>query len=293
VNCEYQISKLANQQIDTEIMKKTSLLFLSLILCTLFSFTIAQTYTTGFDNPGEQAGWTEYRLGVDDPFYEWEYSAFSAYSEPNCLSHNYPVGGTEVSDDWFVSPAFDFSEGGTIDTIWRSFSGFGFPEAGDTVAIYVLNGDADPELATSKTLLIQYEGDNYMNDNIWRSDADIAVPNLPGQSYIAFRYKTIVNWLDVKFDDLSITEHATSGNQSPLLNADVRIFPNPTSDVLRITGSETLSIKSISIFDTNGSEVREFNGNATLLDLNGLPEGVYFLRFNTENGVILRQFVKI
>ena len=135
-------------------MKTKILLFLTFLTTSFSSNLFSQTYKTGFDNMTEQSGWAQYRVGVIDPFYEWEYSAFEALSNPNCILHNYPVGGTEVTDDWFVSPVFDFSEGGMIDSVWHRFSGFGLPLAGDTIAIYLINGSADPELAASKTCLL-------------------------------------------------------------------------------------------------------------------------------------------
>lgn len=271
-------------------MKKTFLLLAILITVVNYSNLSAQTYTTGFDNAGEQAGWTEYRAGVIDPFYEWEYSTFGEHSAPNCLIHNYPVGGTEASDDWFVSPAFDFSQGGTIDTVWHSFSGFGLPIAGDTVAIYVLNGSADPELATSKTLLFFFTDTNYVNDNTWRMKTNIGIPNLPGESFIAFRYKTIVNWLDVKFDDLIITENNITRLDFPVLNNSLlRIFPNPATDFLSIEIAEELTVKGISLFDIAGKEVRRFGESEKMLNLEGLKSGQYVLSISTGQGLLTKK----
>ena len=273
---------------------KNTFLLLAILLITLNSSELfAQTYKTGFDNSTEQEGWVEFRVGANDMFYEWEYSSFNAYSAPNCISHNYPVGGSEVSDDWFVSPVFDFSEGGKIDSVWHNFAGFGLPMDGDTVAIYVLNGSADPDLATSKTMLYNYVDTNYANDNTWTLDTNISIPNLSGQSYIAFRYKTIVNWLDVKFDDIVITQNiSTSVVPMNLDQSLVQIFPNPAIDFVSLKYSDDLSVNNISIVDMTGKKVRFFSKNEKTLNLIGLESGLYILRINTDQGILLKKMIK-
>ena len=166
----------------------------------LFSLSAAaQTslpYFTAFDNAGQQSGWTEYRLGEENAFYEWNYSTMQPYTAPNCLAHNYPVGGENLLDDWFVSPEFDFSGGGMLDSLHHAFSGFGVPGAGDTVAIYLLHGSQDPAVAT-KTLLMDFRGADYTGDGAWRRLDPIAIPAQSGESYIAIRYSTIINHFGV------------------------------------------------------------------------------------------------
>ena len=133
-------------------------LYLLGLLCVLFSSeAMAQTplpYYTGFDNASEKAGWTEYRKG-DNGLYQWKFININPVSAPGVLLHNYPVGGSVPTDDWFVSPPFNFSNGGKLDSIYFSFTGFGVPALIDTVAIYLLQGNADPALATTSTTRFQ------------------------------------------------------------------------------------------------------------------------------------------
>jgi len=70
-----------------------------------------------------------------------------------------------VTDDWFVSPPFNFSNGGKLDSISFWFGGFGIPALSDTVAIYLVQGSSDPALATSTTTLLDFRAGNYQNDN--------------------------------------------------------------------------------------------------------------------------------
>src|SRR5688572_18629963 len=98
-----------------------------LILACLLHESFAQTtlpYYSGFDNAAEQSGWVTFRKGSTANG-AWSVASFGAYSAPNSLSHNYPVGGSTPTDDWRVSPGFNFSNGGMIDSIRHNFSGFG------------------------------------------------------------------------------------------------------------------------------------------------------------------------
>lgn len=166
-------------------------------------------YYTGFDNATEQAGWTIFRK-ADQPSYNWGYSTL-AFTGTACANHQYPVGGTSPTDDWFVSPVCNFESGGNIDSLRYIFSGFGTPNSGDTIAIYLLTGSPNPSLAGSKTKLFDFRGTDYVVDVFWRKKTNISVPKKTGPCYIAFRYYTTSNWLDVRFDNLRIRNFTYAG----------------------------------------------------------------------------------
>ncbi len=210
--------------------------FFTLLVFFIFSLAQAQTalpYQTGFDNATEQMDWTEYRLG-DNSFYEWEFSGFMPYSAPECLSHNYPVGGSLPTDDWIVSPEFDFSSGGVIDSLRYAFSGFGTPMAGDTIAIYLINGSNDPALATTVTAIYSFTDSTYSNDGMWRKIENVTIPAISGQSYLAFRYTTTINWLDVRLDNLAVSGNSIGLENLSLDKTSISLYPNPTDGVVQI-----------------------------------------------------------
>lgn len=252
----------------------------------VFSAATAQVslpYTTGFDNAGQQNGWQQFRKGVDSQFQEWDFDNAQAVSDPSALTHYYPVGGADPMDDWFVSPAFDISGGGMLDSLRYYFSGFGVPQAGDTVFIYLLNGNADPDLATSVDILYEFSGLAYINDNTWRLLEPIALPAQSGNSYIAFRYRTVNNWLDVRFDNVGISGDGTVGLEE--LDKDaVTLFPNPVTDGrVQFQTEANLAGKELEVFNTTGQLVYSatLSGNEAI-DL-PLAAGCYTYRL-LENG---------
>lgn len=69
---------------------------------------------------------------------------------------------------------------------------------------------------------------------------------------------------------------------------DVKIFPNPTRDVINVTGVKPTS--SLTIFDMNGRIVKSFTGGQSSLDIQELTAGVYILEILDEDG---RNFYKV
>lgn len=251
------------------------------LLCSIQ--TMAQEalpYYCDFNGATEELVWEQYRLGLTtDEFYTWDFYA-------NELQHYYPVGGTEVTDDWMVSPEFDFSNGATIDSISHAFGGFGFPEGADTIMIYVITGSSDPSLAFDVTPLALLSDEDYNPDNIWRKRLDINIPAISGESHIAFRYKTTNNWLDVRIDDLYISDAplGTSDNNRPEL--ELKLFPNPASDFINIGNSE-YRINEISIFEVSGKLVKQIslNNMESRISIADLPNGIYTVLGNSKDNI--------
>lgn len=73
----------------------------------------------------------------------------------------------------------------------------------------------------------------------------------------------------------------------------ISVFPNPTSDILNITSSETIS--EIEILNSLGQVVYRAGVNAdnAVCDVNGLSNGVYLVRIQSKGAVVVqRRFVK-
>lgn len=271
--------------------------YLTLALLFIIGLTKAQValpYSTGFDNTGEQSGWQIHRLGATGT-YNWLYNGNNAHSAPTCLVHTYPVGGSNVTDDWFVSPMFNLEDGGMIDSIWHSFSGFGTPQTEDTLAIYLLIGSQNPSLASERIMLHDFKT-GYQNDNVWRSTTDIEIPEAAAHSHIAIRYKTVVNWLDVKFDDLGISGNSTvSITPQPSLKSDVECYPNPAQDFLFVSNHRATPAQ-LSILNIHGQEVNSLvlaaSSTPQRIDVSSLQQGIYFIQTISDGNAIMRKIIK-
>ncbi len=278
-------------------MKSITIHCMCIILLTLLSRTevgaqVSFPYYTGFDNATEKADWTLYRTGFGGN-YIWQYASDMSYSAPECLMHLYPVNGNMVTDDWFVSPLFDFSSGGNIDSVRHYFSGFSTPFPDDTVGIYLLVGSPDPQLAMARILLKDFRGADYVNDGIWNLTQNISIPSTSGDCYIAFRYRTIVSWLDVRFDNLMVngTNPPPTGiEEAQAESGKIRLFPNPAQELLNI--SSAVPYSTITVRDITGKEViHQLFSQA--INVSRLNAGIYFMQcFSEQRGSESVMFIK-
>lgn len=216
-------------------MKKIVLLFIVCVAFNSFSQSTL-TYYTGFDTPTEQSGWTIFRKASASS-YSWTIEQ-NGYSAAKCLAHYYPVVSSAPTDDWYVSPVFNFAGGGKIDSLRTNFSGFGTPGPSDTIGIYLFKGSNNPSQATSIIKLFAFQNSDYNKDGQWHLLSNVTIPAQSGNSYLAFKYYTTNNWLDVKFDNLRVKINSTVGVDDLVNEAtDLVVGPHPASNFIKILTS--------------------------------------------------------
>jgi hypothetical protein len=89
--------------------------------------------------------------------------------------------------------------------------------------------------------------------------------------------------------------HTTLGiNDLMSENAGIAVYPNPAFSRITIDISATQAEGAISILNFNGQEVftRQVTQPKTLLDITGLPGGVYYVRMTSNRGVATGKFIK-
>jgi uncharacterized repeat protein (TIGR02543 family) len=74
-------------------------------------------------------------------------------------------------------------------------------------------------------------------------------------------------------------------------NAGIEIYPNPVKDVLRIENSE-LRIKRVEIIDLFGKVIYQFNNLRNQINVSALSQGIYFVKLETDKGIVTKKFVK-
>jgi hypothetical protein len=91
--------------------------------------------------------------------------------------------------------------------------------------------------------------------------------------------------------DLFCSATTSTGPVSP--EASIRVYPNPATDVLRIERSQGEGPIPFEVFDTRGLSVRSgtLNTDVQVIDLSGMPEGLYVLRFPGKGTEVIERFV--
>lgn len=74
------------------------------------------------------------------------------------------------------------------------------------------------------------------------------------------------------------------------LEADLNLFPNPTSGTLHIVGIES---GEITVFDYQGRMIMASPFTGENLDLSHLLPGMYFLRFEENNRMLMKKVIKL
>ncbi len=83
----------------------------------------------------------------------------------------------------------------------------------------------------------------------------------------------------------------TAINNVKIEDTAVKVYPNPTSDIVHV---ESNDLTSVSVFSINGSELlsHQANGdNKVVISLGTLPRGVYFLKAITKNGEAVKKLI--
>ena len=262
----------------------TVITFLILLNATVRA-QIALPYYTGFDSPAEQAGWLLYKLGVNATYGPWTIST-GGYSAPNCLYHDYNNTGTV--EDWYVSPALNFTAQSKIALKIKAFSMTGSAESSDYIGIWYSSGGQNPN-AGQYTEVVNLT--SLTSSNSQWLDTTVNLPFTAGTGYIGLKYMNANNWFNISIDNINVTALTTSITEAED-EIDLLLFPNPSSE--KVVIESTKNVSSVEIFSLSGQktntlifrqsfskEVRKTN----TIDVSSLPHGVYLIKIYTATSV--------
>lgn len=96
------------------------------------------------------------------------------------------------------------------------------------------------------------------------------------------------SWTNGGFDlDAVAAIHVKPTDIKDLVSAKARIYPNPVASILYI---DNVKILEYQLYESSGRVLK--SGNESVLDLNGLPSGVYLLKIITEQGSFSKKISK-
>ncbi|MBK9328172.1 MAG: T9SS type A sorting domain-containing protein [Sphingobacteriales bacterium] len=104
---------------------------------------------------------------------------------------------------------------------------------------------------------------------------------------------------DLRFDGLHDTAFVISGIQQVITPSQtLRLFPNPVAEVVAFTLPAPEKLVSVECLDIRGNiypiiPVSNSYKDLNMFNVNNLPDAIYFLRIQTEQGVYSGKFLKI
>lgn len=89
------------------------------------------------------------------------------------------------------------------------------------------------------------------------------------------------------FSNISINwEPVITGVYDPSFEKSFQVFPNPTTGLIQVSGE---NITGIQIYNQSGNLIG--NASSLSIDLGTQPEGIYFLRINSDKAVVTKKVV--
>jgi hypothetical protein len=197
---------------------------------------------------------------------------------------------TDASDP---STGFEcFFDGSLENSRWFTFIGDGSLYFINTVVCnstdYIDNGD---------TQMVIYSGDcSSLLSEACNEDGPDSEPGGPFPAGLEFQteagkiYRILIDGFagaDGEFC-LQVTNLSPT-NTTNIIDMDFELFPNPTTDLVHING---LSPNKIQVIDTYGRLVKTITKQTQQFSIAELPNGLYSLQIEVEEGTIIRKIVK-
>ncbi|WP_162128074.1 DUF7619 domain-containing protein [Flavobacterium phycosphaerae] len=126
--------------------------------------------------------------------------------------------------------------------------------------------------------------------------------------YIAFKIKpkstivigdVIANTANIYFDfnfpivtNTVTTSVVALGTPSFNQGKLVTVYPNPVSDQLQLSVAAGITVKSVTVYNALGQKVIMVN-NQTIITMNGLAKGAYFVAVETDKGKTIQKVIKL
>ena len=93
-------------------------------------------------------------------------------------------------------------------------------------------------------------------------------------------------------DAIFTSDGATLSTENDWFASNVNVYPNPTVSRLFINTSRNNELKIASLYDLAGKKILTKTQNLQEINLQGLQNGIYFLRLENETGYVIKKVIK-
>jgi hypothetical protein len=194
-----------------------------------------------------------------------------------------PAGGV-VNDDWLISPAINLGTGGSALSFWYKATNGDFSAEEFTVSVSTTGTEpADFTVISANPETVSNGGLVYVEFT-----ADLT--SFEGSQIYIGIHCTSNDQFGFMVDDFVVTSQTLSNDTFVADNNFVHFVNNNS---LNLQSSTILN--NIAIFSLDGKRVinNELNGQSDAqIDINGLNQGIYIAKLNTENGLHTFKFAK-
>lgn len=158
----------------------------------------------------------------------------------------------------------------------------------------IILADSAVSLSSAKYSVVSQEIDLNPGFNTYVSSTGVFViePFDPATCAMASSGRVEMQDQNVSPSD-TLNEVSIAKNQNQAINEAIRIYPNPTTGIVRLQIGATDELKMITISDVSGKLVYTHDARSNELDVSTLPSGVYFLKVQTFTTVQILKLFKL
>lgn len=232
------------------------------------------------------AGAQSLKISVDEAE---DFGWFPIYGAAKQFDKSYNYQNTTIEFDVFISEL----DGSTFE-----FGTFGIANTDEymPISIYSFNYTGNLEVVNSEDY--GYENANFT----WEANRWYKLRSVISQAEIKFYIDgalihtipnfaqtnvTGVNFVHDNFSGSAFIDNLTINDEVLAVNdvtkGNIRLYPNPVKDVLKLDLPNSEKISSIEIYNTIGQKVSEFQ-NADQINLSNLKPGLYIINMKNSDG---------
>lgn len=194
-----------------------------------------------------------------------------------------------ANSDWLISPVIDLTgaTGASLSFWVKSLSDcYGFEKY--RIGVYV--GTGTPTLNSDFTIISGIPTVTASTWATWVQKTQSLAAYNNQIIRIGIKCETADAYM-LMVDDFKVTV-ATLSSES-FLSKSINVSPNPAKDFLNIS-SDRITIQSVSIADINGRTIKQIELNQTnsSIDVSDLLAGVYILNIQSDEGKLVKKFIK-
>jgi hypothetical protein len=86
-------------------------------------------------------------------------------------------------------------------------------------------------------------------------------------------------------------DNTLSSSNYEALNKSIRVFPNPTSDLIHLDHDIPIQFNKVILYNSLGVSIK-VNLTNRIIDITNLNSGIYFLKIETSIGSITKKIIK-
>ena len=262
------------------------LLFASLLLTSLATSAQTVIFSEDFETEAGRNAWINTDRDGDGEKWEFDNSPVDAFTGYYATSWSW-FFETFTPDNTLTSPVITLPAN-TVPTkqLNLKFDVGAFDDElfQEHYAVYVIPANAT--FTGTETPVFEETLDaGYMDE---AKHVTVDVTDFAGQAIqVVFRHYNCTDLLVLIIDNVKVVDEDILA-VSNLSKGNLQVYPNPTSDFVKIKGVD--NIQKIRIFDMNGKLVLE--NQSSEADIRKLPVGQYILNVHTKSEIISKRIIK-